>query len=62
MSYQAADKYVLRLPEGMRDRIRKVAEVNRRSMNSEIVYTLEQALPSAQEETAGVAVTTPTEK
>lgn len=42
----------LRLPAPMRDRIRKAAEENRRSMNGEIVYQLEQVLPASETETA----------
>lgn len=36
---------MLRLPDGMRDRIRAAAEANGRSMNAEIVQTLETAYP-----------------
>lgn len=35
------DRFNLRLPDGMRDEIAKVAEANGRSMNSEIVRVLE---------------------
>ncbi|MBQ0707867.1 Arc family DNA-binding protein [Ochrobactrum sp. AP1BH01-1] len=42
---QPQDKYVLRLPDGMRDRIKLAAEKNNRSMNAEIVATLEEAYP-----------------
>ena len=38
---QTEDKYVLRLPDGMRDRIKQEAERNGRSMNAEIVQRLE---------------------
>ena len=38
------DKIVIRAPDGMRDRIRKAAEENGRSMNSEIVARLEESL------------------
>ena len=38
------DKFMLRLPEGMRERIRAEAEANNRSMNSEIVARLEASL------------------
>jgi hypothetical protein len=34
---QPQDKYVLRLPDGMRDRIKAAAEKNNRSMNAEII-------------------------
>lgn len=36
------DKFMLRLPDGMRDQIRVSAEANGRSMNAEIVATLEE--------------------
>lgn len=39
------DRYMLRLPDGMRDRIKAVAEANNRSMNAEIVSALEDAFP-----------------
>lgn len=39
------DKFVLRLPDGLRDRIKAAAEMNNRSMNAEIVTTLEGAYP-----------------
>lgn len=37
---QAADKYIVRLPPGMRDQIAAAAKQNNRSMNSEIVARL----------------------
>lgn len=42
---QTQDKFVLRLPEGMRDRIRAAAEANGRSMNAELVSVLENYYP-----------------
>jgi hypothetical protein len=39
------DQFVLRLPDGLRDRIKANAEANGRSMNSEIVALLEQEYP-----------------
>lgn len=42
---QAQDKFVLRLPDGMRDRIKAAAEAANRSMNAEIVATLEEKYP-----------------
>lgn len=44
-----ADKYVVRLPEGLRDRLKVVALQNRRSMNSEIVFHLERAISATAE-------------
>lgn len=35
------EKFVIRLPNGLRDRIRQLSEQNRRSMNSEIIMVLE---------------------
>lgn len=37
------DKFMLRFPEGMRDRVRTSAEVSGRSMNAEIVQRLKQS-------------------
>ncbi len=43
-SSRTADKFVVRLPEGMRDRIAEVARDQHRSMNSEIIARLESSL------------------
>lgn len=40
-----ADKFMLRLPDGMRERIASKAKANNRSMNAEIVATLEMMYP-----------------
>lgn len=45
---EAADKVLLRLPDGMRDRLKAAAEANNRSLNAEIVNRLEASLTSAQ--------------
>jgi len=37
--------FTVRMPGGMRSRIRKSALKNKRSMNSEIVFHLDQVLP-----------------
>lgn len=42
---QDQDKFIVRLPDGMRDRIKAAADANSRSMNSEIVATLEEKYP-----------------
>ena len=39
------DQYIIRLPDGMRDRIKRAASLNRRSMNAEIVATLMEKYP-----------------
>lgn len=36
-----SDRFMLRLPDGMRDRIKTAAEANNRSMNAEIVARLQ---------------------
>lgn len=45
MITRESDKFMLRLPGGMRDRIKLAAEQNGRSMNAEIVGTLEKEYP-----------------
>lgn len=41
---QLADKYVLRMPDGMRDELAALARGNNRSMNAEIIGLLQQAM------------------
>lgn len=41
---RTAEKFVVRLPDGMRDQISDIAERNHRSMNSEIIARLEQSM------------------
>lgn len=43
------DKFMLRFPDGMRDRIREEAEANGRSMNAEIIHRLEQSFFASSE-------------
>lgn len=47
-----SDKFVLRLPDGMRDRIKAAAEANNRSMNAEIVSVLEREYPAPRQMSA----------
>ncbi len=47
-SSRSADKFVVRFPDGMRDRVAEVARHNHRSMNSEIVARLETSLKQDQ--------------
>ncbi|HBC0253459.1 TPA: Arc family DNA-binding protein [Salmonella enterica subsp. enterica serovar Napoli] len=42
------DKFMVRFPDGMRDAIAERAKRNGRSMNSEIVHILENALSGSQ--------------
>ncbi len=39
---RTADKFVVRMPQGMRERIAEIAQGNHRSMNAEIIITLEK--------------------
>ena len=41
---RTADKFVLRLPEGLRDQISQAAESNHRSMNGEMVARIDGSL------------------
>jgi hypothetical protein len=43
------EKFVLRLPEGMRDKIGVAARASKRSMNAEIVQRLEASFSSTDE-------------
>lgn len=43
---RTADKFVVRLPDGLRDDIAVLAENNDRSMNSEIVNRLKRSMVS----------------
>jgi hypothetical protein len=45
---RTADKFVVRLPNGMREQVAEVARKNHRSMNSEIIDRLEQSLFNGQ--------------
>tara|TARA_R110002049_G_scaffold94635_8_gene232813 strand:- start:840 stop:1175 length:336 start_codon:yes stop_codon:yes gene_type:complete len=38
-----ADKYIVRFPDGMRDRLKAAGQAAGRSLNAEIVYRLEQS-------------------
>ncbi len=42
------DQYIVRFPEGMRDRIKAQADANGRSMNAEIVLALSDHLDNAE--------------
>lgn len=42
---QSLDKVIIRLPDGMRDKIQKAAKLNCRTMNAEIVFHLLREFP-----------------
>ena len=50
-SSRTADKFVVRLPDGMRERVAEVARRNHRSMNSEIIARLDESMSSGQLDT-----------
>ena len=52
-SSRTADKFVVRLPDGMRERIAAISECKHRSMNSQIIYWLEQCLEVEEENPEG---------
>lgn len=49
---RTADKFVVRLPDGMRDRIAQLAKENHRSMNSEMVIRLKESMEASTTEHA----------
>lgn len=53
-----SDKFPLRMPAGMRERLRRAADANRRSMNSEIVHYLDRALKAQEPRGAKADVAT----
>lgn len=50
----AADKFIVRLPPGMRDNIADAAKANGRSMNAEIIHRLDQSLAGEGADPAAV--------
>lgn len=49
-----ADKFVVRLPDGMRERIAEIARLQHRSMNSEIVRRLEESMVGDDPQSAAI--------
>lgn len=43
---QLQDRFIIRMPDGLRDKIKVVAAQNRRAMNSEIILRLEKSFGS----------------
>ncbi len=44
------DKFLVRMPNGLRDSLKLTAKQNRRSMNAEIVFQLERAIENEKAE------------
>lgn len=53
---RGSDQFIVRLPNGMRDRIKAAAEANNRSMNAEIVATLDEKYPAPEPDPNGFDV------
>lgn len=47
-SSRTADKFVVRLPDGMREKVASVAKKNHRSMNNEIIARLDESLNTGE--------------
>lgn len=45
---QMQDKFIIRFPDGMRERIKAAADANGRTMTAEIVWRLEQSLSGVE--------------
>jgi hypothetical protein len=52
---QKLEQIILRLPDGMRARIKAAARNNCRSMNAEIVYQLQKAITQSETKKADAA-------
>jgi plasmid stability protein len=52
-----ADKFVVRMPDGMRDQITALADSHHRSMNSEIVARLQDSIAAEDPRRAGICHT-----
>ena len=48
---RGSDQFVIRFPEGMRDRIAKLAAANGRSMNAELIDRIEKSMAEITIET-----------
>lgn len=53
MTHQAQDRYIVRMPDGMKEKIKEEAARNCRSMNSEIVFHLQQIFDTNRETKKG---------
>lgn len=54
---QGSDKFMLRLPDGMRDEIKAAALLNERSMNTEIIARLQLNCSALRDQFAMAALT-----
>lgn len=56
---QEVEKFVVRLPKGMRAQIAEVSRLSHRSMNSEIIARLEESLGQNTEDTTTHTISAP---
>lgn len=52
---ETQERYIVRFPDGMRDRIREAAEASGRSMNAEIVARLQASFEQGRDRQQDVA-------
>lgn len=55
MSYSLKEKFVLRLPDGMRETIREEAARQCRTMNAEVIFQLRRAYEQTETKKADAA-------
>lgn len=48
--HQMSEKFIIRMPDGMRGKLKDLARENRRSLNSQIVVMLENQMRDAEAE------------
>lgn len=44
-----ASQFILRMPDGLRERVKILAAINRRSMNAELVLMVERAVKAMED-------------
>jgi len=47
-----SDQFTLRFPDGMRARVKKIAERNRRTTNAELIFLIERGISAVRGETS----------
>ncbi|CAH0154286.1 hypothetical protein SRABI05_00624 [Agrobacterium fabrum] len=52
---QNSEKFIVRMPTGLREQLRALACANRRSMNAEVVFQLERLVADREKQKAETA-------